>query len=66
MEARISAADTAIAMIHSYYHQGRKMACPDCGGSQWIVGRVVAECARCETVLPLAASHHRRCFDGMP
>jgi hypothetical protein len=35
------------------------MPCPDCGGSQWIVGRVVAECAHCDTPLPLAASQHR-------
>lgn len=28
--------------------------CPCCHASSWYVGRHVAECARCETVLPLA------------
>ena len=40
------------------------MPCPDCGGNQWIVGRVVAECARCEMLLPLAASQHRGWMGG--
>ena len=30
--------------------------CPGCGQSQWLVGRVSAECARCGTALPLAES----------
>ena len=29
--------------------------CPDCGGRQWHVGRISAECATCDTPLPLAA-----------
>ncbi|UZK70265.1 hypothetical protein OKW76_04245 [Sphingomonas sp. S1-29] len=27
--------------------------CPGCGGSQWLVGRVTAECATCATALPI-------------
>jgi hypothetical protein len=27
--------------------------CPGCGKSQWIIGRVTAECAFCGTALPL-------------
>ncbi|GGO95953.1 hypothetical protein [Stakelama pacifica] len=27
--------------------------CPGCGNTHWIVGRSVAECAFCETALPL-------------
>lgn len=37
--------------------------CPDCGGQQWHVGRVSAQCAICDSPLPLAnpgvrAFHH--------
>lgn len=28
--------------------------CPGCGGQAWLVGRHSAECARCQTALPLA------------
>ncbi len=28
--------------------------CPACGHSQWLVGRSMAECAICETAMPLA------------
>ena len=27
--------------------------CPGCGRSQWLVGRITAECAFCATALPL-------------
>lgn len=27
--------------------------CPGCGGRQWLVGRLSAECARCATALPI-------------
>jgi len=27
--------------------------CPGCGRSQWLVGRLLAECAFCSTALPL-------------
>ncbi len=30
--------------------------CPACGHTQWHIGRSTAECAFCETALPLAAS----------
>ena len=29
--------------------------CPDCGKSQWMIGRMTAECAVCGTALPLVA-----------
>lgn len=38
-------------MIH--YHLGEANHCPSCGRSQWIVGRLMAECAYCATALPL-------------
>ncbi|WP_188054860.1 MULTISPECIES: hypothetical protein [unclassified Sphingosinithalassobacter] len=30
--------------------------CPGCGGSQWIIGRMTAECAHCSTAVPLVAT----------
>ncbi|WP_088181798.1 hypothetical protein [Sphingobium sp. Z007] len=65
MEVCFSPVETGISAINPQYRQGQAMACPDCGGNQWIVGRVVAECGRCETLLPLAASQHRRWVGGL-
>lgn len=28
-------------------------SCPNCGAGQWSVGRVTAECGRCEAILPV-------------
>lgn len=33
--------------------------CPGCGGAQWYVGRVTAECAFCGAALPIAAEASR-------
>ncbi len=48
--------------------------CPGCGGSHWMVGRLLAECAFCSTALPLLESgmsgtglfrlHHRATGGG--
>ncbi|MFC3442051.1 hypothetical protein ACFOKF_12815 [Sphingobium rhizovicinum] len=35
------------------YHAGETNRCPSCTRQQWIVGRMVAECAFCGTALPL-------------
>lgn len=35
------------------YHDGEPNHCPGCGRQHWFVGRVTAECAFCETALPL-------------
>ncbi|WP_420145009.1 hypothetical protein [Sphingobium sp.] len=64
MEAHYSSIETGPVTINPQYHLGKNMPCPDCGGSHWIVGRVVAECARCETLLPLAAMQHRYWLSG--
>jgi hypothetical protein len=39
------------------YRPGRAMACPACGERHWLVGRIVAECVRCETALPIEQGH---------
>lgn len=35
------------------YRENEENSCPGCGMSQWLVGRVTAECAFCQTALPL-------------
>lgn len=29
--------------------------CPGCGGSNWLIGRLSAECARCATAVPFVS-----------
>lgn len=35
------------------YRSGEINHCPGCGMSQWIIGRIMAECAFCATAVPL-------------
>jgi hypothetical protein len=39
---------------HAVYREHEVNHCPGCGRTQWIIGRVSAECAFCATALPLA------------
>ena len=39
---------------HAVYREHQVNHCPGCGCTQWLVGRVSAECAFCATALPLA------------
>jgi hypothetical protein len=39
------------------YHPGEISRCPCCGQRQWIIGRLMAECAHCEAALPLDQVH---------
>ena len=36
------------------YHANTLNYCPGCAGTQWLIGRTMAQCARCDTALPLA------------
>lgn len=47
--------------LHSVisYFPGSINRCPGCAGTQWFVGRETAQCAFCETALPLAQMAHR-------
>ncbi len=38
---------------HVVYRPEEPNYCPGCGGSHWLVGRLLAECAFCSTALPL-------------
>jgi ribosomal protein S27E len=44
---------------HAVYHEHEVNHCPGCGRTQWIIGRVSAECAFCATALPLAEASMR-------
>lgn len=46
-------ADPAARGFLPIYRTGDR--CPGCGGAHWTIGRLLAECARCDTALPLAA-----------
>ena len=37
------------------YRERELNHCPGCGRTQWIVGRISAECAFCATALPFGA-----------
>ncbi len=38
------------------YRRAEPNHCPGCGHSQWLVGRVTAECAHCGTALRIIAA----------
>lgn len=39
--------------FHAVYRTGETNHCPGCGRTQWLIGRVSAECAFCSTALAL-------------
>jgi hypothetical protein len=39
--------------------QGKDNACPACNARSWNVGRITAECAVCETALPIVQPFDR-------
>jgi hypothetical protein len=50
------AIDDAAQGFRLVYHDDHANPCPGCGMSQWLVGRVSAQCAFCATALPLEHS----------
>ncbi|RIA37927.1 hypothetical protein DFR49_3817 [Hephaestia caeni] len=38
------------------FHADEVNHCPGCGGTQWLVGRLVAECAFCAAAVSLASA----------
>lgn len=54
--------DRAVVQSILLYRGDTVNACPGCGRSHWFVGRVMAQCACCETALPLA---HGWRFEGL-
>jgi hypothetical protein len=51
---RTPGADLAGRGHHVVYRAEETNRCPGCGRAQWHVGRQTAECAFCETAIPLA------------
>jgi hypothetical protein len=45
---------------HLLYHDDGVNHCPGCGKQHWLVGRLMAECAFCETALPLERAYRYR------
>jgi hypothetical protein len=41
---------------HMVYREQETNHCPGCGHTHWYVGRLMAECAFCQTALPLENS----------
>lgn len=39
-----------------HYREGEVNHCPGCSQTQWIVGRLTAECAFCATAIPVRAA----------
>jgi hypothetical protein len=44
---------------HAVYREHEVNHCPGCGRTQWLIGRMSAECAFCATALPLAEASMR-------
>jgi len=38
------------------YRPDEQNRCPGCGGSNWYVGRSTAQCAFCDTAIPIASN----------
>ena len=51
--------DPAGRGYHVVYREHEVNHCPGCGRTQWLIGRVSAECAFCATALPLAEASMR-------
>jgi len=51
--AAVRAPELPIRRQSILYRRAAPNPCPGCGQNQWLVGRVMAECAFCETALPL-------------
>jgi hypothetical protein len=41
---------------HATYRRDTVNHCPGCGRTHWLIGRLLAECAFCETALPIETS----------
>ena len=51
--------DPAIRGYHVVYREHEVNHCPGCGRTQWLIGRVSAECAFCSTALPLKEAYRQ-------
>jgi hypothetical protein len=56
IDARWVLPDPAQRGYHVVYRPDQVNHCPGCGGRQWFIGRVSAECAYCAIAIPLATA----------
>ena len=52
--ANVQPIDLARRGYQVVYHPGETNRCPGCGHSNWLIGRVTAQCGFCGTALALA------------
>jgi hypothetical protein len=52
-----SSAGGGASRVRLAYRLSETNHCPDCGQAQWFVGRLSAECAFCQTALPISGVH---------
>lgn len=57
IESRREPYDPALRGYHAVYRENEVNHCPGCGRTQWLLGRVLAECAFCSTALPLQEAY---------
>lgn len=55
-DGQVFAHNPAYRGYHVVYREHEVNHCPGCGRTHWYVGRVLAECAFCQTALPLETS----------
>lgn len=51
--------DPALRGYHAVYRDNEVNHCPGCGRTHWYLGRLLAECAFCETALPLKDAYRQ-------
>ena len=51
--------DPRVRGYHAVYRENEVNHCPGCGRTHWYLGRLLAECAFCETALPLTEAYRQ-------
>ena len=57
MESRRGPFNPSVRGYHAVYRENEVNHCPGCGRTHWYLGRMLAECAFCETALPLQEAY---------
>ena len=57
IEARRIPFNPNVRGYHAVYRENEINHCPGCGRTHWYLGRSLAECAFCETALPLQEAY---------
>ena len=57
VETRRGPFNPSLRGYHAVYRENEINHCPGCGRTHWYLGRLSAECAFCETALPLQEAY---------